>query len=133
MKSLDHPGSPLHNANNDTERLRSLLCADYELTTENLINTNDYLEIPLCFGWTEQAVFYKEKLIKSELLYYDGVTWQSIPIEQNLSWFDKAGCLLSFFAWPILYVQSRLVKRRLNRNKRSVKITTSLISPMTKR
>lgn len=128
-----NPDSPFHNAENEKERLRALMYSDYELTTENLINTNEYLEIPLNFGWTEQVTYYKEQLIKSEVLYYDGVVWQTIPIEQNLSWFDKAGCLISFIAWPILYIQHRLVKHRLNKNNGNVKITTSHILPMVQR
>jgi len=125
-----NPDSPLHNADNDMERLRALMYSDYALTTENLLDTNEYLEIPLYFGWTEQGIYYKEQLIKSELLYYDGVAWQTILIEQNLSWFDKAGCLLSFIAWPILYSQYRLVKYRLNKNNKNVKITSSQVLPM---
>jgi hypothetical protein len=129
---LYNPASPLNNAYNDKERLRALMYSDYELTTENLMNANDYLRIPLYFGWTEQATFYKEDLVQSELLYYDGVAWQIIPIERNLSWFDKVGCLLGFFAWPILYIQYKFVKRRLNRNNRNVKITSTIIQPMTR-
>jgi hypothetical protein len=125
-----HPDSPLHNIDNDKERLRALMYSDYELTTENLMNTNEYLEIPLHFGWTEQATYYKEQLIKSEVLYYDGIVWQTIFIERNLSWFDKAGCLITLFAWPILYIQHRLVKHRLNKNTKNVRITTSHILPM---
>ena len=125
-----NPDSPLHNEDNEKERLRALMYSDYELTTENLMNTNEYLKIPLHFGWTEQVTYYKEQLIKSEILYYDGIAWQTILIEQNLSWFDKAGCLISFFAWPILYIQHRLVKHRLNKNYKNVKITTSNILPM---
>ena len=125
-----HPDSPLHNEDNDKERLRSLMYSDYELTTENLMNTNEYLKIPLYFGWTEQATYYKEQLIKSEVLYFDGVAWQKIPIEQNLSWLDKAGCLVSFIAWPILYIQYRLVKHRLNKSSKNVKIVTTPISPV---
>lgn len=125
-----NPDSPLLNADNEKERLRALMYSDYELTTENLMNVNEYLEIPLHFGWIEQGTYYKEQLIKSELLYYDGVTWQTIPIEQNLSWFDKAGCILSLLAWPVLYIQYRLVRHRLNKNNKHVKITTSHIIPM---
>jgi len=125
-----HPDSPLHNADNDKERLRALMYTDYELTTEYLTTINDYLEIPLHFGWTEQATFHKNKLIKSELFYYDGISWQTIPIDQNLSWSDKVGCLLGFFAWPILYIQYRLVGHRLNKNHKNVKITTAGILPM---
>jgi hypothetical protein len=127
-----NPDSPLINADNDHERLRALMYSDYELTDENLKNTNDYLQIPLYYGWTEQVIYYKERLIKSELLYFDGIAWQTIPIEQKLSWFDKAGCLLSFFAWPILYVQYRLVRHRLNKTNKNVKVTSAHISPMVK-
>ena len=125
-----NPDSPLHNADNNKERLRALMYSDYELTTENLMATNEYLDIPLYLGWTEQGTYYKEKLIRSEILYYDGVAWQTTLVKQNLSWFDKVGCLLSFFAWPILYVQYRLVKHRLNKDNKNVKITTAQVLPM---
>jgi len=79
-----NPDSPFHNTQNDQERLRSLLYSDYELTSENLKNTNDYLEIPLHYGWTEKATYYKEQLIKSELLYHNGNTCNE-PYQQDIS------------------------------------------------
>jgi hypothetical protein len=34
--------------------------------------------------------------------------------QRNLSWFDKAGCLLSFIAWPILFIQHKIVRHRMD-------------------
>lgn len=120
----------MHNADNDNERLRSLMYIDFELTAENLAETDEYLKIPVNYGWTEQVTYYNGKQVKSELLYHNGVLWQSVLIDQKFSRFDKAGCLLTLLAWPVIYIQYRIVKSRLYKNNQDVVITKKAILPM---
>ncbi|MEO8404371.1 MAG: hypothetical protein ABI480_07245 [Chitinophagaceae bacterium] len=124
-----HPDSPFLNADNDKERQRALMYSDYELNDENLQNTNEGLNIPLYFGWSEKAFYYKGKLLRSELLYFDGVNWQTISIEQNLGWYTRAGCLITLLTWPVLLIEYKLVKHRL-KNDKHVKITQADIPPI---
>jgi hypothetical protein len=125
-----HENSPHLNADNEKERLRALMYADFEISDENLANTDEYLKIPLYFGWTEQVINYKDQLVKSDLLYYDGVSWQTIPLERHINWFDKVGCLTAVIAWPVLYVQAQFVKHKLTTDNKHVTVTSNHILPM---
>lgn len=64
-----HPDTVLYNAENNRERNRSLMVSDYELSDENLSAMDDYLDIPLYYGYTERTVYIKGQLRRVDLLY----------------------------------------------------------------
>lgn len=125
-----NPQSTYSNSENDIERQRAMFFDDYELTQENLEQTENYLNIPLYYGWTEQCIFYKGRLVKSELLYFDNISWKTILLKQNISWLDKSNCLLLLLAWPVLYIQYKFVKNHANIGSPNVTVKKVQISPM---
>lgn len=125
-----HPNSPHHNANNEKEKSGEIGLDDYDFTTENMVHLKNILDIPVKHGWTEKTTQFKGKLKTSEIRYYDGLEWQIIPIGQNISWFNKAGCLLILFAWPILLIRDKLVQVYFRHNKKHFSHSTSCIPPM---
>ncbi|MET0638126.1 MAG: hypothetical protein ABWZ25_18995 [Chitinophagaceae bacterium] len=81
----------------------------YEFNDISLDQLDNQLNIPLYFGWTEELDLYHEKIIQAELLVHDTKGMHRIPVEKNRTWLDKAGCLLMFFTWPVLYIQHQVV------------------------
>ncbi len=128
-----NPESPLHNAANDKERQRALMYDDYEITNENLKNTDDYLNIPLYFGWTEEATYYKGVLVHSEARFYESGGWTVMWSESKLSWSQKVGCLINLIGWPILIPQHRFIYKRFNSSVTEKRIIQSNIPAMTDR
>ena len=92
-ESFYHPDTVLYNAENDRERKRSLMLADYELSDENLSAMDQYLDIPLRYGYTERTVYANGEFRRFELLYKG----QIHRVYDNTS---AGGCLLSIFTWP---------------------------------
>jgi hypothetical protein len=125
-----NPKSPLHNSENDKERKRALMYDDFTITNENVKNSDDYLNIPLYFGWTEEAVYYKDALVISEARFYEGGTWNIIWSENKLSWSNKAGCLVNLLAWPILIPQHKFIYKILEKSTHEKRVLQSDIAPM---
>lgn len=125
-----NPDSPLHNTENDKERARSLFFSDYGLNDENLKNVDEYLDIPLYFGWTEEAVYYKGELVIAEARYFGRNSWNHIWSNSNLSWSEKTGCLINLLAWPVFIPQHKYIYKRLNSAEREKKVVLTNIPPM---
>ena len=125
-----HPDSPQHNASNDRETSRSFMFSDYAFNGENLAAMDSYLKIPLYFGWTEEVTYFNGKLVKSQLLFHDGIAWHTWVIERNISWFDQSGCLVTLLFWPVLYIQHLFAKRMLSWSSKDVKIERVQILPI---
>ncbi len=88
-----HPDTILYNAENDRERKRSCMVSDYELSDENLAAMDEYLNIPLRYGYTERTVYANGKFRRFELLYKGRIH----RVYDNTS---AGGCLLSIITWP---------------------------------
>ena len=102
----------------------------YTFNDISLDQLDNQLNIPLYLGWTEELVFYKQKLVEAQVRFNDGVRWNSLPVEKNRSWLDSAGCLLTLFTWPVLYLQHQVVLMLYSKKVRKVVVREKVIGPM---
>jgi hypothetical protein len=58
---------------------------------ENLVNIEDWLDIPLKYGWKEKTTFFNGKELKTNAIWRQDGKIHEIPIRQN--YLDKFGCL----------------------------------------
>lgn len=84
-----HPNSPFLNMDNDEERKRALMYADFEISNENLLNMDETISIPLHYGWIEETTYYADESFISNLRYYDNA-WHTIPLKKKKGWFSKS-------------------------------------------
>ncbi|RYY62042.1 MAG: hypothetical protein EOO05_04190 [Chitinophagaceae bacterium] len=119
---LYRPGSGLLNG--------AMFESYYEFNDISLDQLDNQLNIPLYFGWTEKLDFHKGKLIEAQLLFEDRSGLHALPVEKNRTWLDKAGCLLTLFTWPVLYLQHQFVLFLYKKGYRQRDQTLSTTVPM---
>lgn len=90
----------------------------------NLINLDEWIEIPLSKGWIEATTFFEGKEIKTECTWTQNNKSVTIPITQE--YLEKYGCLL----FPIIPLIVFLTNRKLRKNPTKVKVDKKVIPPM---
>jgi hypothetical protein len=95
-----NPDSPMLSESNDQDKYGF----DGQGSTfdkENLVHLDDWLQMPLVHGWTEKTTYYRDRPIKTDLIWIQGGQLTEIPLKQN--YLDKFGCLtfpiIPFVTW----------------------------------
>ena len=95
-----------------------------EFNLKNLTNINEYLNIPLKYGWKEKTIFFNEKELKTNAIWkQDGKIFE-IPIKQN--YLKGYGCLSVPIIPIIIFWNSQKIKLFPNK----VKSEINVIEPM---
>jgi len=128
--TFDNPASPLSIKLGEEERQRAILYADYTLEDTQLLATDSYIHIPLYCGWNEKLTYYTNKLLREEMLYYKAGKFEHLHTNTYYwNWYKKAGCLLFPIVLPALWIESRIVKRKISQGK-NIKIQSTEVLPM---
>ncbi|MFV1885501.1 MAG: hypothetical protein ACMZ7B_13510 [Balneola sp.] len=93
---------------------------------KNLIELDDWIEIPISKGWTEKTTYYDGQEVKTECIWTQDNKSEVIPIDQK--YLDNYGCLL----FPIVPFKIILTNRKLKRNIEKVTTVENVIEPMIK-
>jgi hypothetical protein len=94
---------------------------------KNLEDLDDWINIPICHGWTEKTIYYQNKELKTNCYWIHHGQTVEIPIKQN--YLENLGCL--FF--PIIPLKIYLTDLKLKRNNDKVRVEEKVIEPMIKR
>ena len=80
--------------------------SEREFTRENVDENEEWLDVPLCEGWTEEAIFVEGKHVKSILCYVQA--GETVEITEYM---EEVGCLLSI--WQSLRYSERWNQGRM--------------------
>lgn len=92
---------------------------------ENLKNADDWIDVPLKYGWTETTFYFDDKEVKTEA-EWKGKINSSYPIKQN--YLDPYGCLVFPVVPIVIWYKHWYWKRNPDRMRKAIKI----IPPMLK-
>jgi hypothetical protein len=118
-----NPDSPMLNESNEQDKYGF----DGQGSTfdkENLLQLNDWLQIPLIHGWTERTTYYVDRPIKTDLIWIQRGKLTEIPLKQN--YLDKFGCL----TFPIIPFVTWWTNWKLKHMTKQVRIDERIIRPM---
>lgn len=118
-----NPNSPMLNESNNEDKY-GFDGQGSSFNNENLIHLNDWLLIPLKYGWTEKTTYYADRPIKTDLIWIQRGKMTEIPLKQN--YLDKFGCL----AFPIIPFVTWWTNWKLKHKTKNVRVDERVISPM---
>ena len=75
---------------------------------ENLENIEDWLNIPLKYGWKEKTIYFNGRELKTNAIWKQNGKIHEIPIRQN--YLDKFGCLTFPLVPFIIFWNSQKLK-----------------------
>ncbi|MGQ7947580.1 hypothetical protein [Flavobacterium sp. WC2509] len=87
---FNNPNSPKLTENN-TKDPNGFDGVGSEFNLKNVIDVEDWLNIPLNYGWKEKTTYYNGKELKTEAIWKQNGKISEIPIKQN--YLEKYGCL----------------------------------------
>ena len=93
-------------------------------TLEDLIDADEWIDIPLFYGWTETTFYFDNIEIKTEAEWYPQKN-KPIPITQN--YLSRYGCLTFPIVPFVIWYKSWLWKRHPERMKTIVKKIPAMI------
>jgi hypothetical protein len=121
---FSNPNSPKLTDSNRSEKNRDFDGEDSIFNQHNLIEIEDWIKIPLYYGWKERTTFYNEVEIKTDCFWIQDGNIEEIPIKQN--YLNNYGCML----FPFIPIKIWLTNRKLKRNSDKVRIEQHIIQPM---
>lgn len=128
--SFDNPESPVSIKEGQEERERAFLFDDFALNDAHLVFTDQYLNIPVYYGWTEKRTYYRNKVLRVELFYNNSKNQEHLFINTYYwTWHEKAGCLLLPIVLPAIWIESKIVNHKIKRGK-EIKVEAKEITPM---